>query len=196
MKPKINSKQPERDLCMTPPYAVPPLLEHIRLEIGSTMIWECASGEGDLAKELSNHGLLPITSDLSSGKDFLSSDTSDGGGILPNMPIITNPPYSKKIEFVKRCYELADDWALLLPVESLASSKLNEIFQKHGGISVIFFDSRIDFKLPGGTWGKSSAQFPTCWIVSGFGLEKNKMYYSSIKQEKSDFKRFHRENNT
>ena len=189
MKPKKNDKNPAKDLCMTPDYAVRPLVELLKSsDNGFNVISEPCSGQGDLVKSLKKYGYDVFAGDIATGQDFFAEEQLK----YINNPIITNPPYSIKERWIRRCYELTNNWALLLPVESLASSRLNEMFQAHGGISVLFFDSRIDFKLPDGDWGHSSAQFPTCWIISGFGVEVNKMFYSSIKEEKSSFKKLHR----
>ena len=41
-------------------------------------------------------------------------------------------------------------------------------------------------------WGHSSAQFPTCWVISGFGIEPNRIFHCEIKEEKKAFKAMHR----
>lgn len=185
MKPKSNRKDSKFDMCMTPPYAVPPLLELLKIPHGTT-VWEPAAGEGDLVRTLIAAGLDVVDTTLERGVDFFEFSLPD------NPPIITNPPYSIKPRWVERCYELTNDWALLLPVESLASSKLRAMFNAHGGVSALFMDSRVDFKLPDGTWGDSSAQFPTCWIISGFGIEPNRIFDGCTKEEKGPFKKLHR----
>ena len=63
------------------------------------------------------------------------------------------------------------------------------MFNENGGVSVLFMDSRVAFKTPNLKWYKSSAQFPTCWIISGFGIEPNKIFDASIKEAKSKFKK-------
>jgi len=69
MKPKVNSKAPAKDLCMTPPYAVKPLMDLLQLPF-DTVIWESASGEGDLVGELDSFGLYVMGSTLDDGDDF------------------------------------------------------------------------------------------------------------------------------
>lgn len=185
MKPKENSKDPKKDFCMTPPYAVPPLMKLLNLPFGST-VWEPAAGEGDLTRALLNEGVAVIDTTKERGVDFFDF-------ALPEpLPIITNPPFSIKLEWVERCYELTSNWALLLPVEAIASSRLRALFNANGGVSMLLFDSRIDFKTPDTTWGNSSAQFPTAWFISGFGSEPNRIFDCSIKNEKSAFKKLHR----
>ena len=144
------------------------------------LVWENAPGEGNLTNEL----LLNDINTYAIDDDFFNPDS------VPNhrsVGIITNPPYSIKPKWVKRCYEVTKNWALLLPVESLAASGLRRMFNENGGVSVLFMDSRVDFKTPDVKWHKSAAQFPTCWVISGFGIEPNKIFDASIKEAKSKF---------
>ena len=187
IKPKINSKEVAKDLCMTPSYAVKPLIDLIGDEHS---IWEPASGEGDLVRELDRLGVKVTGTTLEMGIDFFNETYCDDTSI--NSGIITNPPYSIKPEWVRRCYDLTNNWALLLPVEALAADGIQSQIKAHGGVSILMFDTRIDFKLTDGTWGDSSAQFPTCWVISGFGLEMNKIFYAEIKKEKAIFKKMHK----
>lgn len=203
MKPKSNDKDPAKDLCMTPSYAVKPLIDLLGLNSTTKGIWEPASGEGDLVSTMRNLGLSVGESSLEHGEDFFDHVVSskyyheDCGGI------ITNPPYSIKPEWIKRCYEITKNWALLLPLEAIAAAVNQEQFKANGGVSILLFDSRIDFKMPepgksgnADKWGFSSAQFPTCWVISGFGLEPDKIYHASIKEEKAIFKKMHKMLNT
>ena len=186
---KVNSKDTDRDLCMTPSYAIQPLLDLITIP-DDMLIWEPASGEGHLSDVLTLAGVNHRASSLEHGQDFF--DDNSIPKTVGQVGSITNPPYSIKPKWVERCYEVSQDWALLLPVESLAASTLRSQFNSHGGVSVLFFDSRIDFKMPGGKWSTSAAQFPTCWFISGFGIKPNRIFDCSIKAEKSAFKKMHK----
>lgn len=189
IKPKVNSKDPSKDLCMTPPYAVKPLVDLIS-DLHRYGVWEPASGEGDLVAELERLQVKVHGTTLETGSDFFTETYSEAG--ISEFGIITNPPYSIKPQWVKRCYELTDNWALLLPVEALAAHGIQSQIRANGGVSILMFDSRIDFKMPDGTWKDSSAQFPVCWVISGFGLEPNRIFYADIKEEKATFKKLHR----
>ena len=81
--------------------------------------------------------------------------------------IITNPPYSKKQQFLERCYELKMPFALLLPLTTFETGKRQALFKEHG-VEVIFFDKRINFVTPNKT-GKS-AWFATSWFTWGLGV--------------------------
>ena len=71
--------------------------------------------------------------------------------------IITNPPFSKSLEFVSKCYEYQKPFALLLPIESIAGRKRVQLFRKHG-VDLLIPDTRIDFT------GKNNNPRITCWF--------------------------------
>ena len=58
--------------------------------------------------------------------------------------IITNPPYSLKDDFLKKCYEYKKPFCLLLPITSLEGTERGNMFRENG-IEVIVFDKRIEF---------------------------------------------------
>jgi len=198
MKPKINSKSPESDLCMTPPYAIKPLIDLVGLS--DYAVWEPASGDGDLLSGLLIALVNTIGSTLEDGKDFFDSAVSDFYyDTCCSNAIVTNPPFSIKLDWIERCYQLTNNWALLLPIEVLGGAEYQKLFEANGGVSVLTFNSRIDFKMTkpgkdgnGNKWGRSSAQFPTAWFIHGFNLEPDKIYRSQIKEEKAIFKKMHR----
>ena len=196
MKPKTNKKDTESDVCFTPPYAVKPLVDLVNLCDYS--VWEPASGAGDLVDELNFQGVSVFGTTIETGDDFFDDELSEFHMNIYDA-IVTNPPYSIKARWIERCYELTDNWALLLPIEVLGGAQYQRLFEDNGGVSILTFDSRVDFKMPtpgkdciGDKWGRSSAQFPTAWFIHGFGLKPDKIYRRTIKEEKSVFKKLHR----
>src|SRR4051812_28833570 len=97
------------DECYTPYEAVKPLMEFLTRD---KVYYECTSAlSGSIVSIMGQCGynILP-----SNGRDFLNDV------ILEKVDaIITNPPYSKKDKFIKKCYELNLPFALLLPVSSI-----------------------------------------------------------------------------
>lgn len=75
----------------------------------SPLIWECACGEGHLAKIFENRGYFVKATDIidrgygEGGIDFLKCDTSFDGDI------ITNPPYKYAQEFAEKALSLIKD---------------------------------------------------------------------------------------
>lgn len=216
MKPKENKKSKGQheptgyDQCGTPHWAVNPL--PIK---NNANIWECASGKGDLALALHRMGHNVFASEL----DTQITDTvypidemGLGVNFLTDNPlgvdeyfyrgfdyIITNPPYSGDLKqvFTERCYYYYKTYgipfALLMPVEFLGTGSAQRIFDTHGGLQVIYMDTRVDFRMPEIGWtGKSTnkikknskgkwvrqagAQFPVCWYTVGFNLPRDIMF--------------------
>lgn len=174
MKPPLTAKI-SNDF-QTPPEALYPLIKFLKKE---WVIWECASGEGNLVKELERREFKVIASDILKGQNFLTwqPDKFDC--------IITNPPYSLKQEFLVRCYVLERPFALLLPLTTFETTKRQELFKQYG-VQLILFDKRINFTVPDGrVQHESKVWFSTAWFTWGLGL-KNDL----------NFVKFGREDNT
>jgi len=147
-KTMINYMQNEKyDELYTPDYAIEPLLKYLPKNI---KIWECTDfGKSNITKILKNKG-YEVISTHKKDFDFLIDN--------PNFEfdmILTNPPYSLKDEFIKRCYEYNKPFALLLPLTSLEGIKRGNMF-KEKGIQVMVFDKRIDFNGKGNCWYNTS----------------------------------------
>jgi len=90
-----KGEREENDFYATHPTALEKFLPEIRLR----NVWECACGEGHLAKVLDRIGLLGKASDLvdrgygETGENFLDSFKKWDGDIL------TNPPYKDALMF-------------------------------------------------------------------------------------------------
>jgi hypothetical protein len=153
MKPPLKQGSP--DDFQTPPYALAPLLRYLQQR---WVIWECASGRGNLTTELRRQGFTVTATDIIGGRDFLCWEPKRFDCI------ITNPPFHHKQQFLERCYKLGKPFALLLPLTTLETRRRQELFEKYG-IEVIFFDRRIDFETPEGV-NNSSSWFATAWFTS------------------------------
>jgi hypothetical protein len=142
------------DLCQTPPYALAPLLPFLKPD---TTIWEPAVGEGNIAIELEDKGFSVVISDILRGQNFFeyAPDSWDA--------IVTNPPYSLKYRWLKRCYELGKPFALLIPVETLGAKTAQELMQEYG-FEVMLLNRRINFKMPNAGWSGGGSQFSTMWF--------------------------------
>lgn len=138
------------DEIYTPDYAIIPLLKY--LPKGLT-IWECTDyGESNITKVLKDNGYKVISTHI---KDFdFLKDTPDFHFDM----IVTNPPYSIKTEFLKRCYEYNKPFALLLPITALEGKERNKLYQKNS-IELIVFDKRVNFLD-----NKKSCWFNTSWF--------------------------------
>lgn len=123
------------DEVFTPFYAVEPLLEFLPKD---NIIW-CPFDEEWSAfyQLLSEKGFEVVRSSLRDGKDFFEYEP-EKWDIL-----ISNPPFSKKNEILKRAYELEKPFALLLPVNSIQGKQRYKIFQNK--IQMLCFDARVDY---------------------------------------------------
>lgn len=123
------------DEVYTPFYAVEPLMEFLPKD---KTIW-CPFDEKWSAfyQLLSEKGYNVTRSSLREGKDFFHFEP-ENWDIL-----VSNPPFSKKNEVLKRAYQLGKPFALLLPVNSIQGKARYKIFKN--GIQMLGFDSRVDY---------------------------------------------------
>lgn len=141
----------------TPKIAINCLLPYLNK---GDIIWECAWGGGSLAQHFKEEGFKVVGK--SSDNFFKTNKECDC--------IITNPPYSKKYEFLKRCYEIGKPFALLMPLTTLEGIKRGELFRKYG-IQLIIPNRRINFITPSGKG--SGSWFATAWFTFGLNLPKD-----------------------
>lgn len=129
-----NHTEAERaanDFYATDPSAVEKLLE---LEQFSRRIWEPACGQGHISRVLESHGHEVFSTDLVNrgygnpeSVDFLAQNIPDFDG-----DIITNPPYSHALEFVKRSLEIVRPGgkvAMFLKLQFLEGLERGEFYE-------------------------------------------------------------------
>jgi len=127
------------DEFQTPKEAILVLLPYLKK---NWVILENAWGKGHLAKHLQEEGFKVV---------------SEGDFDI----IITNPPYSKKEEWLENCYKQNKPFALLMPLTALEGKKRGELYRKYG-ISLIIPNKRFNFETPSGKG--SGAWFQTAWF--------------------------------
>jgi hypothetical protein len=144
------------DQCQTPPHAVAPLLPFLP---AGARIWEPAAGEGLLADALEQAGHPVMRSDWITGEDFFRWEPDPAAYDV----LVTNPPYSVKYAWLRRCYELGKPFALLLPFETLASGTALALWRRYGW-EELRLTQRVNFKMPGTGYANNGAQFPVVWL--------------------------------
>lgn len=193
------SKQPKLhrsghpDNFQTPASALDCLVPYLPLNIErkTTVIWEPACGKGNLVVGLREQGFYVVHTDIIDGPysqggfDFfghINCAIVRKGKINQNGfdVIVTNPPFSKKQQFLARCYQLGKPFALLMPITTFDSRECRTLFHKHG-IQIIMPDGRINFETPNGKG--SSAWFYTAWFCWGFNLPQQIMYAGMQQRE-------------
>ena len=102
-----DGEREENDFYATDPKALEVFLEQTGIELEN--VWECACGEGHLAKVLEAKGLLGKASDLidrgygETGVNFYWLSEFWQGDIL------TNPPYGDAMKFCQHALDCVDD---------------------------------------------------------------------------------------
>lgn len=175
MKPKENKGYAvgPYDDCQTPPYVLEPLLPYIN---PLHTVWECAVGRGVLAKKLVDESFSVLAAD----ENFFLTVPPDR-----DFTIVTNPPYSIKYKWLKRCFSLGRPFALLLPIETIGSRKAQDMFRDKD-IRIMFMSPRVDFLMPEMGWEGGGAQFPTAWFTYGLALPKELNYAILRKPKRKD----------
>ncbi len=148
-----NYAQNEREI--NDYYATDPKAARLLMEVEkfSPAIWECACGEGHLAKEFEKAGYKVFASDIvnrgyGSQADFLQSFTP------PTMDcdIITNPPYSKAQEFVEHALSILKEnrkVAMFLKIQFLESKARRILFDKFPPKTIYVSSSRLKCAMNG-----------------------------------------------
>lgn len=150
----------ESDECYTPQNEVWPIYKF--LDKSKTYYEATSTHSGSIVKGLQEGGYNVVGNE---GKDFFEcgvSDVYDG--------IITNPPYSKKDQFLEHCFYLGKPFALLLPVAAIQSQKRGNMFDKHG-ISLLVYNRRVDFT------GKKAPPFGVAWFMGNGFCEPNQIMF-------------------
>jgi hypothetical protein len=167
----MKSKKPKLlaaghpDNFQTPASALDPLFPYLRKD---WTIWEPACGKGNLVRGLMEARRSVVGTDILTGTDFLSCKPP------PFDMILSNPPFSKKHQFLARCYEFQKPFALLLPATVFDSQERRRLFHQRG-VQIILPNGRINFETPNHEarekeGKKSSAWFYSIWVTWGLDL--------------------------
>jgi hypothetical protein len=149
------------DDYMTPNYA----WENIKHLIPTDkIIWEAFYGDGFSGQYLSDLGFKVIHKPI----DFFDNDLGD--------IIVSNPPFSKSKEILKRCVELDKPFILILPSSKINTSYVRDLF-KNNNLQIIIprkrihFEKLIDGKRPEKI--KSACNFDCFYYCWKLQLEKD-----------------------
>lgn len=161
----------------TDPWALGPLVPHLRRLADTGTIWEPACGQGQLVRRLQQiaptiaSDIAPLCPDALT-LDFLNDRSIES---VPGCrAIITNPPYNGKMKdaFLRQAFHHWEHrgipFALLLPFTALEGQARQVMYRKHG-IELIFLPRRVTFTTPNGTVG--GAWFPVAWFCRGIRPE-------------------------
>lgn len=152
-------------------YATDPKAAELLLEVEPNLdnIWECACGEGYLAKVFAKAGKLSKATDLINrgyGDEFYNFLIPDA--YFWNGDIVTNPPYKYALEFVKQAIKVVA-WerkvCMFLKLTFLEGKARKEFFKQYPPKTVYVCSGRIKCALNGNF--ESTGQSAACyaWFV-------------------------------
>jgi len=165
-----NHSEKERekhDYYATEPKAMELLIAE---EQFAPVIWECACGEGHLAKVLEEHGFEVISTDLiyrgfgdTEPLNFLTETLDDFDG-----DIITNPPYKYALEFCQRALESVQPGrkvAMFLKLQFLEGKSRKQFFLNNPPKVVYVSSSRLLCAINGEFEKITSSAVAYAWFV-------------------------------
>lgn len=162
-----SDERQKDDYYATDPLAMELLLQE---ETFNHNVWECACGEGHLAKVLEKHGYNVKATDLvyrgygnEHSFDFLSKSVKYYDG-----DIITNPPYKYALDFVKKSLDIIDDGhkvAMFLKVTFLEGKERKQFFKENPPKVVYVSSSRIKCAKNGEFDKYPSSAVAYAWFV-------------------------------
>lgn len=161
-KRPVNQGQNHSDFFLTDPSALWPLLPYLKKD---WKIWECACGVKrqpllDWLGYFEGYNIVGTDLNEYGGIDFLTTEPSN-----PWDAIVTNPPYSIKTQWIRRCYSLGKPFALLLPYTAMEGyyNEPRQQMYKEYGVDLLFLRNRVKFETPNGK--KGGSWFPAMWLT-------------------------------
>lgn len=136
-------------------YATEPLAATLLMEVEqfSPRIWECACGEGHLAKEFEKAGYNVYATDIvDRGYGFVQDFMAAAAPPLPGFDIITNPPYARAQEFVEHALDIVDDGqkvAMFLKIQFLETKARRKLFETRPPKTVYVSSARLRCAMNG-----------------------------------------------
>jgi hypothetical protein len=127
----------EKDEYYTPPILVEPILKY--LKPNSTIWCPFDTKDSEFVIQLQNVGHRVIYSHIWYGQDFFEYE--------PNEPydyIISNPPFTRKLEVFKRLYELGKPFAMICGLPILNYQEVGEFFLGKR-LELLIVDKKVSF---------------------------------------------------
>lgn len=136
----MKSKNDER---YTPPLLIEPLLNFLPKENKSDITIWCPFDldDSDYVLIFKAAGYNVINTHIDKGEDFFNIELSD----LPKIDyIISNPPFSRKLEVFEKLYSMDIPFAMLMNIECLNYQVIGNFFlDKH--LELLIFDKKVSF---------------------------------------------------
>ena len=134
----LNTKSfKEQDEYYTPPILVKPILRFI--EPNSTIWCPFDTYKSEFVLQLEAAGHNVIYSHIWYGKDFFTYEPDE-----PYDYIISNPPFSRKLEVFDRLYKLGKPFAMVCPLTMLNYQEVGEFFLDKE-LQLLIVDKKVSF---------------------------------------------------
>lgn len=145
----LNERE-QNDYYATEPKAATLLMQ---LEDLSPLVWECACGEGHLAKEFEKGGHTVYATDLiDRGYGYVTDFLTTSAPPTPGFDIVTNPPYSKAQEFVEHALDIIENGrkvAMFLKIQFLEGKARRKLFDTQPPKTIYVSTSRLKCAMNG-----------------------------------------------
>jgi hypothetical protein len=125
------------DELYSPNYIITPILKFIPK---NKIIWlPFDTIKSNYVKVLKKQGYDIVYSHKQTGKDFFSWQ--------PKLfdVIISNPPFSKKLDIFRRLWQLNKPFAILMCLPCLNYQEIGEFFYENKGLQLMIFDKKVSF---------------------------------------------------
>lgn len=148
------------DEWYTPVYAITPLLKYIKPK--SKILCPFDTSESNYVKVLERAGHEVIHTHISDGKDFFKLRRANVDYI------ISNPPYSKKNQVLKKCFSFGVPFAMLIGAVGVFESRERFDMFRKSKFEVMYFDKRVCYLRTYDEVKPTGAPpFSSCYICSG-----------------------------
>jgi hypothetical protein len=166
----------EKDEYYTPSCLVYPIIEYL---IPASTIW-CPfdTDESEFVIILKENGFKVINSHIWIGKDFFDYEPSEHYDY-----IISNPPFSRKLEVLDRLYKLNNPFMMVLGLPILNYQEVGKFFLNKK-LQLLIFDKKVSFD--GNTSSFNNSYF--CYEV----LPKDLIFYHL---ENNNSKKYYKKSN-
>jgi ABC-type antimicrobial peptide transport system permease subunit len=132
-------------------------LSLLGVAIGVLCVVAISTAVTSLEKNIEN-SFSSFGTDILYGNDFFSYEPNEWD------ILITNPPFSIKDKWIKRCYDLDKPWILLLPLTALEGQFRQKLYREKG-VNIMFFDKRINYINDNAKTGSPFASVILSWKV-------------------------------
>ena len=137
MKSINKSMKSKNDERYTPPILVYPILKYI--EPRSTIWCPFDTEKSEFFKILNDEGHNVIATHIWNEQDFFNYTPSEDFDY-----VISNPPFSRKMEVFDRLYKINRPFAMLMNIECLNYQIVGNFFTQHP-LQLLIFDKKVSF---------------------------------------------------